>query len=88
VFLSYLPVMALASSLDEYYHPDWLGEIVGVSFVIWGIAFIASIIFKRSFRCPRCSKPFFRTFGWHAIFGHSCWRCGLRRGEQADIQKS
>lgn len=45
--------------------------------IVWSVA---AIIFGQRYQqwpCPRCGRPFGRTFWWHNPFARKCVHCGL-----------
>jgi len=45
--------------------------------VLWFAAALAAAIYRTSWKCPRCHKPFFRRRFYHAAFTTKCAHCGL-----------
>jgi hypothetical protein len=53
--------------------PITLGSVA----IVW---FVASIIVGDRYQrwpCPRCGRPFGKTFWWHNPFARKCVHCGL-----------
>jgi len=53
---------------------DWLGMIIGVS---WLLGFAIAGIRLQPFACPRCRNPFFSSPFYYWPFGRKCMHCGL-----------
>jgi hypothetical protein len=60
-----------------------LGRVLGIAAiptivaVLWFAAALAAAIYRTTWKCPRCHKPFFRRLLYHAAFTTKCVHCGL-----------
>lgn len=79
LFVGFIPgVFVLVSLLDLFLDSDALFAVVAVP---WMVAFFVVGMRLARFRCPRCGKPFMRTWWYHNGFTRHCVHCGLPRWE-------
>ena len=79
LFVGFMPgVFVLVSPLDLLFDSDALFAVVAIP---WMIAFFVAGMRLAGFRCPRCSKPFLRTWWYQNGFTRRCVHCSLPRWE-------
>ena len=75
LFLGYLPgVAAIGFPLTWLFNSDTPAMIVAG---VWLLALATSSIALNAFKCPRCGKPFFRTWWYVNHDAQKCVHCGL-----------
>src|SRR5438105_1203841 len=86
VCLTFIPAGAvIGGTLARPFHSDFVIEIVAIT---WMVAFAATHLYRTSWKCPRCHKPFFRRF-WHQnIFAEKCVHCRLPKYARLDLSSN
>jgi hypothetical protein len=81
-FLGYIPgVFVLGVPLGLLFRSGWPFQAVAIG---W-LALSAVTSYRMgSFPCPRCHKPFFRTWWYHNSFARRCVHCGLPKWSSED----
>lgn len=81
VAVSFAPGFLLLLWAINLVRPDVPQEFALWVVGIWVAAFVAASLYQQSFRCPRCSSPFFKRSNSHS---RSCAHCGLAIGAPVD----
>src|SRR5215831_18453664 len=75
VCLTFLPAnLVIGSILSRLPHSDIA---IGVLGVMWMLAFATTHLYRISWKCPRCHKPFFYRTVYLNIFAEKCVHCRL-----------
>jgi uncharacterized membrane protein YfcA len=72
--LTLIPALLIIGPLGRRFGVAMLPAIVAV---VWFIAAMTAAIYRTTWKCPRCRKPFFRRVLYHAAFTTKCVHCGL-----------
>jgi hypothetical protein len=77
LILSWFALNHISTSLANRAMP-WI-------FAAWGVAFTATAVYRRMFRCPRCKDWYFtKPWGFHGAYARQCGHCGLRKWSQLE----
>ncbi len=78
VLVTLIPGVMIAFPLSRRLGIQLLPAIVAIT---WFAAALAAAIYRTTWKCPRCHKPFFRRLLYHAAFTNKCVHCGLEPAE-------
>ena len=78
---AWLPFVAIWSWFTERVIESFGAFVVG--FVLYTVCLFVVAHRASHFACPRCRKPFYRTW-WHNGFARKCVHCGLPKWSERD----
>ena len=81
VFLSYIPgIVILSIPLEALFDSETPVFVVAV---LWFVALAVASGYMENWKCPRCGKPFFRTWWYHNTFAQRCIHCKLPKWSES-----
>ncbi|MFA6563372.1 MAG: hypothetical protein WCV00_15800 [Verrucomicrobiia bacterium] len=85
ILLTYVP----GTSVIGYLLSRLFGSDIPVYVVagVWMVAFVAAANYMDLFPCPKCQRPFFRSFWFHNPLARRCVHCGHPKWTDVDSER-